>query len=145
MRFLLDANVNDEVGDVLIARSFVVDYVNNSFLPKTPDGEIDTVARIEGWILISHDKKFLRKIQQPRFGFTDSASTGYGRIMLMTKESLQVRRIEQSMDIIEMIHTIAVATHRRLLLTVSDYFIQYNDEPVPRTPRAPKQEPSSSS
>lgn len=136
MRFLLDANVDDAVGDVLLGRAHTVDYVNESFLPGTPDNEIDNVARIEGWIIVSHDQRFLRRIQQPRFGFTESARSGYGRIMLMTRESLQVRRMEQSLDIIELLHSRAVETGRRLLITVGDNFIRYDDEPPLRTAEA---------
>lgn len=135
MKFMVDANVDDEVGDILLSRAYPVDYVNKSFLPGTPDSQIDSVARLEGWIIVSHDQAFLQKIQQPRFGFTERAHTGYGRIMLLTRESLQISRVGQCMDLIETLFEKAVDTDRRLLLSIGPNYIRYDDEPLARTPK----------
>ncbi len=132
---MIDANVDDAVGDFLLTRAYNVDYINKSFLPGTPDNEIDSVARIEGWVIVSHDQRFLQKIQQPRYGFSDLARTGYGRIMLMTRESQQLSRISQAIDLIEMCHGKAVESERRLLITLGPNWIRYDDEPLSRTAR----------
>ena len=142
MKFMVDANVNDAVGDFLLARGYVVDFVNKSFLPKTPDSDLNALAQVEGWIIVSYDKDFLRKIQQPRYGFPDPACSGYGRIMFMIRVSQQLKRIEQCMDIIEHIHGRALESDRRLLLTIGDNWIRYDDEPLARTPKTPKGSPA---
>jgi uncharacterized protein with PIN domain len=137
MRFMIDANVNHAVGDLLLSRGYEVDFVNQSFLPKTPDSDIDAVARRDGLIIVSYDQQFLKKIQQPRFGFIDPASSGYGRIMLMIRLSQQVARMDQCFDMIEHVHAKALVSGRRLLITVGLNFIRYDDEPLPRTPKTP--------
>lgn len=133
MRFMLDANVDEAVGTFLESRDHRVNFVNRSFLPGTPDSEIDAVARIDGWIIVSHDQRFLRKIQQPRFAFSDPAHSGYGRVMLMTRLSQQATRVRQCLDIIEMVYAHAMATGRRLLITVGPAFVRYDDQPAPST------------
>lgn len=141
MRFMVDANVDDAVGDFLLARGHVVDFVNKSFLPKTPDPELNAIAQVEGWIIVSYDQEFLRKIQQSRYGFPDPARSGYGRIMLMVRLSLQLKRVEQCIDIIEHIYARALESERRLLLTIGPNWIRYDDEPLARTPKTPKGAP----
>jgi uncharacterized protein with PIN domain len=135
MKFMVDANVDDGVGDILLSRAYPVDYVNKSFLPGTPDSQIDNVARLEGWIIVSHDQAFLEKIQQPRFGFTERAHTGYGRIMLLTRESLQIVRVVRCIDLIETLFEKAIDTDRRFLLSIGPNYIRYDDEPLSRTPK----------
>lgn len=136
---MLDANVNDAVGDFFLARGYVVDFVNKSFLPKTPDADLNAIAQLEGWIIVSYDQEFLKKIQQPRYGFPDSARSGYGRIMFLVRLSQQLERIERCFDIIEHIYARAHESERRLLLTIGPNWIRYDDEPLPRTAKTRKQ------
>lgn len=82
---MIDANVDRALGGVLESRGYRVAFVNQEFLPGTPDADIDTVARRDGWVIISHDQRFMRRIQQPRFNFPDPVTTGYGRLMLCTR------------------------------------------------------------
>lgn len=103
MKFMVDANVDEALGAMLDSRGYRVAFVNQEFLPATPDADIDMVAQQEGWIIISHDQRFMRKIQQPRFNFPDPVTTGYGRLMLCTRESQQVRRFEETIELIELL------------------------------------------
>ena len=139
MNFMLDANVDDAVGHFLAGRGHAVDFVNKSYLPKTPDPDLDMIARTRGLIIVSYDQAFLKKIQQTRFGFTDPARSGYGRIMFMVRLSQQAKRIVQCIDIIEHLNARALASDRRLLLTVGPNWIRYDDEPLPRTSKNKKQ------
>src|SRR5690606_33776359 len=112
MKFMVDANVNDTVGHFLESRSYTVGFVNQLFLPGTPDPDIDGLSRVQGWVILSYDQRFLKRIQQPRFGYTDPASSGYGRIMLMVRLSQQLGRILQCIDIIECMYHKAMETDR---------------------------------
>lgn len=137
MRLMIDANVDDAVADLLATRGHVVDLVNKAFLPATPDQVIDDIARLEGWIIVSHDQQFLKRIQQPRFGFPNPARSGYGRIMLMVRLSQQRARMQRCLDIVESLHATALESERRLLLTIGSNWVRYDDEPLPRTSRTP--------
>lgn len=135
MRFMIDANVDDAVGDIILARGMLVDYVNKSFLPGTPDSTIEDVAKIDGWIIISHDEKFLQKIQQPKFNFGDVAASGYGRIMLCTRESLQTKRFAEVFDSIQLLFDYACNSGKRMLVTIGVNWIRFDDKPLIRTER----------
>jgi hypothetical protein len=132
---MIDANVDDAVGDFLASRGHIVDFVNRSLMPATPDQVINDIARIEGWIIVSYDQQFLKRIQQPRFGFPTPVRSGYGRIMLMVRLSQQLARMRQCLDIVENLHATAVASERRLLLTIGPNWVRYDDEPLARTTR----------
>lgn len=136
MRLLVDANVHHGVGSVFVERNHIVDFVNESFLPGTPDHEIETVARADGWIIVSHDETFLKRIQQPRFNYDDLAASGFGRIMLCTRESLQVSRISETLGLIELLHAEAIRSSRRFLLTIGPNWIRFDDRPANKTPRS---------
>lgn len=133
MRLLIDANVHQGVGEVFLARTHEVLFVNDAFLPKTPDPEIDAYARKEGWIIVSHDKEFLRKIQQPRFNFQDSIETGYGRIMLSGRESQQVERVAEVCDLVEALHGCALRIGRRFVVTIGPNWIRFDDQALNRS------------
>ncbi|MGI8486817.1 MAG: DUF5615 family PIN-like protein [Thermomicrobiales bacterium] len=130
---MIDANVHQGVGKVFRARTHEVLFVNDAFLPKTPDPEIDAFARKEGWIIVSHDKEFLKKIQQPRFNFLDSIETGYGRIMLSGRESQQVERVDEICDLIEALYECAHHSSRRFVVTVGPNWIRFDDQALNRS------------
>lgn len=135
IRFLIDANVDAEAGSVLASRGHDVSYVVQVFPDGTPDGDIDAFARIEGWIIVSHDRRFMRVIQQPRYNFDISVTTGYGRVMLCGPESGQRIRLEETIDLIELCYSWALRNGRRFLLTIGLNWIRYDDRPlVTRSP-----------
>ncbi len=133
MRLLIDANVHQGVGEVLRAHAHEVLFVNDAFFPKTPDPQIDEFARTEGWIIVSHDKEFLRKTQQPRFNFRDSIETGYGRVMLSGRESQQVERVAEVCDLVEALHGCALQTGRRFVVTIGPNWIRFDDQALNRS------------
>jgi hypothetical protein len=132
MRFMIDANVDHAVGGFLRQRGHHVDFVNRMFAPGTPDDAIDAVARAEGWIIVSHDREFLRKIQQKRFSFRETAGTGYGRIMLCGRESLQLERVRATIEVIELYHRWAVTMSRRLVVTIGTNWVRFDDTVLDR-------------
>ena len=134
MRFMVDANVDHAVGDLLDSRGHEVDFVNRLFAPGTPDDAIDAFAKADGWIIVSHDRDFLKKIQQKRFNFPDTADTGYGRIMLSGKESRQLDRVRSMLELIEKYHEWAVATFRRLVITIGPNWTRFDDQALEQTP-----------
>jgi hypothetical protein len=129
MRMLIDANVHHGVGKILFEAGHDVDYVTKSFLEGTPDDEIETFARSDGWIIVSHDKRFLTRIQQPRYNFADPANTGFGRIMLMTSPATHLVRIGECLRLIELLHTESISENKRFLLVIGDHFIRFEDKP----------------
>ena len=134
MRFMVDANVDHAVGDLLNSRGHEVDFVNRLFAPGTPDDAIDAFAKADGWIIVSHDRDFLKKIQQKRFNFPDAANTGYGRIMLSGKESQQLDRVSSTLGLIEAYHAWAVETFHRLVITIGPTWIRFDVHVLERTP-----------
>ncbi len=132
MKFMIDANVDEALGTMLDFRGYRVAFVNQEFLPGTPDADIDTLAQREGWIVISHDQRFMRKIQQPRFNFSDLVTTGYGRLMLCTWESQQVRRFDETIELIETLVAWAVGASKRLVITIGPNWVRFDDMPLVR-------------
>lgn len=130
VQFLIDANVDAEVGSILANRGHEVGYVAQLFPEGTPDGAIDDFARTEGWIIVSHDRRFMKVIQQPRFNFDIAITTGYGRIMLCGPESRQRSRLEETIDLIELYYSWALRNGRRFLLTIGPNWIRYDDRPL---------------
>lgn len=131
-RFMVDANVDNALGMLLASKGYEVAFVNQTFLPGTPDAELDLVARRDGWIVVSHDQQFMRRIQQSRFNFSDPVSTGYGRLMLCTRESQQVARFEQTLDLIELLLRYALAMNTRLVISIGANWVRFDDMPLVR-------------
>ncbi len=129
-RFLIDANVIEAVGSVFEVRGYDVAYVNRVFPEGTPDPDIDAFARTEGWIIVSHDRRFMRLIQQPRYNFDIAITTGYGRIMLCGPYAEQRERLEQIISLIEVTLDWAWARGQRLLLSIGPNWIRYDDQPL---------------
>lgn len=129
---MIDANVDTLLGEVLNSRGYRVAFVHQEFLPGTPDADIDLVARRDGWVIISHDRNFMRRIQQPRFNFADSVATGYGRVMLSTRESRQVERFEQTFDLFETLLAYALRADKRLVITIGANWVRFDDMPLIR-------------
>ena len=100
------------------------------FPEGTPDGDIDAFARTEGWIIVSHDRRFMKVIQQPRFDFDVSITTGYGRVMLCEPESQQRARLEETIGLVELHHGWALRNGRCFLLTIGSNLIRYDDRPL---------------
>jgi hypothetical protein len=128
MRLLIDANVHHHVGQILLSANHDVEYVTSSFLDGTPDEEIEIWARTYGWIIVSHDRQFLRRIAQARFDFDDTAGSGFGRIMLMTSVSSQLTRVSECLPVLELLHDEAVRVGNRYLVTIGERFIRYDDK-----------------
>ena len=129
-RFLIDANVIEAVGSVLVVRGYDVEYVTRVFPQGTPDLDIDGFARAEGWIILSHDWRFMKLIQQPRFNFDLAITTGYGRIMLCGSYAEQRERLEPTISLVELTLDWALARGQRLLLTIGPNWIRYDDRPM---------------
>jgi TolB-like protein len=138
MRIMIDANVDHAVGELLADRGHEVDFVNRLFAPGTPDDTIDTFAKADGWIVVSHDRDFLRKIQQKRFNFSDTAASGYGRITLSGRESQQLERVRSTMELIEGYHRWALDTGHRLVITIGPSWIRFDDQILEQTLKAPQ-------
>lgn len=132
VKFMVDANVDEALGSLLEHRGYRVAFVNQEFLPGTPDADIDTVARRDGWIIVSHDRRFMRRIQQARFNFADPVTTGYGRIMLSNEEAQQVVRFNETIDVIEMLITYALHAGKRLVVTIGPNWVRLDDMPLVR-------------
>ena len=135
MRLMIDTNVIHGVGTMLRSRGHTVEFVNVLFAPGMPDSDIDSFARLQGWIIVSHDQEFMRKIQQPRFNFELSVASGYGRIMLTGKESAQLDRFRDTVELIESYHQWALRTNHRLVVTIGPTWIRFDDQPRNQTAR----------
>lgn len=96
-RILVDANANDDVGNVFLEAGADVVWVTRYFDDGFPDVEIDEFAQREGRIIIGHDQRFLQSIQQRKFQFGIPVSSGYGRIMLCGRERNQPARLREAM------------------------------------------------
>lgn len=137
LRFLIDANVVAHVGSVLYDRGHEVEYVSRAFADGTPDDDIDDFARVQGWIIVSHDRRFLSRLQQPRYNFPDPAASGYGRLMLNGNNALQVGRVTETIDLIERYHSWAIGTGKRFLACIGPNWTRFDDQPLPKTPMTP--------
>jgi predicted nuclease of predicted toxin-antitoxin system len=81
-KIIVDVNTHDAVGEVFAQSGASVVWANRLYPEGTPDETIEDFARKEGRIIVSHDRQFLKMIQQRRFQFDTPASTGFGRILL---------------------------------------------------------------
>lgn len=128
-RFLIDANVHRDVGAALADAGHDIVYVFEVFPPKASDDEIDQYARSQGRIVVSHDARFMRRIQQQMFQFEEPLSSGYGRIMLSGNEVEVADRVREVFPLLEMLMERALASEQRFLVTVADTWIRYADRP----------------
>lgn len=128
----MDVNTHDSVGDVFAKAGADVAWANKAYDKGTPDKRIDYEARRDGRIIVSHDRRFLQMIQQRRFQFDVSASTGYGRVLLCGNESRQADRIREVLPLLDLIREWAIATGRRFIVSVGDNWIRFDDKPIAR-------------
>ncbi|TXG79780.1 MAG: hypothetical protein E6R14_10430 [Thermomicrobiales bacterium] len=131
-RTLVDANAQYRVGTILAEANADVLWVTDVFPDGTEDDAIDQYARSEGRIVVGHDRRFLSRIQQIPYQFDIPVSTGYGRIMLMGRESAQPDRIQEVLPFLALIHRWALENDQRFLVTVSDNSIRYDDRIIAR-------------
>ena len=131
-RIPVDANAQYRVGTALADAGADVLWVTDVFPQATEDDAIDQYACSEGRIVIGHDQRFLSRIQQVPYRFELPASTGYGRIMLMGRESAQPDRIAECLPILLLIHRWALENGRRFLVTIGDNWIRYDDRVISR-------------
>jgi len=78
-------------------------FVNDAFLPKTPDPQIEAFARNECWIMLS------------------------GR------ESQQVERVAEVCDPVEALHGCALRIGRRFVVTIGPNWIRFDDQVLNRS------------
>ena len=128
-RFLIDANVHTGVGTELSDAGHDVAYVYDVFPPGATDDEVDQYAKSQGRIVVSHDAGFMRRIQQRMFQFEESLTSGYGRIMLSGNEADLPDRMREILPLLELLIERALKTEQRLLVTVADTWIRYDDRP----------------
>ena len=131
-RFLIDANAHYQVGTALAEIGADVLRVTQVFPDGTEDDAIDQYARSEGRIVVGHDRRFLSRIQQVPYQFVLPVSTGYGRIMLIGRESAQPDRIREALPLLTITYQWALENERRFLVTVSDNWIRYDDRIIAR-------------
>lgn len=75
----------------------------------------------------------MKLIQQPRYNFDESVTSGYGRIMLSGPEPEQRSRMEQVAGLIEHHLGWAYRNDRRFLISIGSNWVRYDDRPLPRT------------
>lgn len=131
----MDVNTHDEVGAVLASAGADVIWANSHYVEETPDETIERFARDEGRIIVSHDRNFLKMIQQRRFQFDTPASSGFGRILLCGHEPRQAERIREVLPLLELIRQWAITTDHRFIVTVGDNWIRFDDKPIARVIR----------
>ncbi len=129
---LIDANAKDEVGNVFLEAGADVVWVTRFFDEGFPDEAIDEFARRHGRIIIGHDQRFLKSIQQRRFQFAVPVSSGYGRIMLCGREARQPQRLRETLPFLILCHNWALETNRRFLITIADNWVRFDDKPIAR-------------
>lgn len=131
----MDVNTDGLVGSVFAEAGADVVWASKAFAQGTPDEAIDDAARQEGRIIVSHDRRFLQMIQQRRFQFDISASTGYGRILLCGHEQRQHARLREVLPVLDILRNWAIATDRRFIAAIADNWIRFDDKPIARVLR----------
>lgn len=134
-KIVVDVNTHDTVGLVLAELGADVIWANSYYAEETLDETIEVEARAEGRIIVSHDRNFLKMIQQRRFQFDTPASSGYERILLCGYEPRQADRIREVIPLLELIHRWAVDTGRRFIVTIGDNWVRFDDKPIARVVR----------
>jgi hypothetical protein len=134
-KIIVDVNTHDAVGDVFVESGANVIWANSHYPDETPDEFIEDFARNEGRIIVSHDRQFLKMIQQRRFQFDIPASSGFGRILLCGYEPRQAERVREVMPLLELMRGWAIASDHRFIVTVGDNWIRFDDKPIARVIR----------
>lgn len=134
-KIIVDVNTHDAVGNVFAQFGASVIWANNHYPEETPDDFIEDFARTEGRIIVSHDRHFLKMIQQRRFQFDIPASTGFGRILLCGYEPRQAERIREVVPLLELMRDWAISTDHRFIVTVGDNWVRFDDKPIARVMR----------
>lgn len=131
----MDVNADDGVGTIFVRAGADVIWANRHYPRETPDEVIEDFARQQGRIIVSHDRQFLKMIQQRRFQFDIPASTGYGRILLCGYEPRQPERIREVLPLLGLFREWAIVTDHRFIVTVGDNWIRFDDKPIARVLR----------
>lgn len=134
-RILIDVNTHRDVGRFFRETGAFVESARVALHETAPDEKIDEFAQRNGCIIVSHDRRFMRLIQQRLYQRDISASTGYGRILLCGVERQQANRLREVLPLLVLYHNWALATNRRFLAIVGDNWVRFDDKPIARVIR----------
>jgi hypothetical protein len=119
IRFLVDENAPQSVGDALVRRGHDVLYVGEHFAKSTPDPLLVAAAEIEGLVVITFDKDFKRLVKQVPHGIRGSFGRRAGRISLNLEETQAQGRIEELAELIEVYYQFALLRNQRFIMQIS--------------------------
>lgn len=134
-KIVVDVNVDDGVGHFFARAGADVVWANQHYPKETPDEIIEAFARQEGRVIVSHDRQFLKMIQQRKFQFDIPASTGFGRILLCGQEQRQPTRVREVLPLLDVIRDWAISTNHRFIVSIADNWIRFDDKPIARVLR----------
>ena len=87
MRFLIDENVADGVGEWLHARGYEVFFARNLVARGSPDELLAFLVELNGLIIVTHDKDFRQLRRTLPQGHLKRVTNGAGRISLLVPEA----------------------------------------------------------
>jgi hypothetical protein len=134
-RILIDVNTHGGVNRLFREAGAHVETAWAAVHETAPDENIDDYAQRNGCIIVSHDRRFMRLIQQRLYQRDIPASTGYGRILLCGGERQQPIRLREVLPLLVLYHSWAIATNRRFLAVVGDNWVRFDDKPIARVIR----------
>ncbi len=97
--FFTDNDVEDEVGEVLIAAGHSVVRLRDVMLGNSPDPIVDANCRANGLVLITHNYKHFRKIAQ-------ELASGGRKIKRLNRIDMEVHQSDGPRRISEVLHLI---------------------------------------
>jgi predicted nuclease of predicted toxin-antitoxin system len=102
--FLIDENVDIEVGQFLAARGHTVHYVVQVLMPGAPDPMLAQWADVREAIIVTHNAKDFKILvsRVPHQGRSHIRNAG--RLTLRCRESRAKARVEELIDSIEFEH-----------------------------------------
>lgn len=123
MRFLLDQNVPDSVGEALEELGHEVILARDVFLDRTPDQIVATVAENMDAILVSNDYDY--RTIAPRIPIGRSRFQRLSRVHLRCSEPQAANRIRDAMSFLEFEFGLAQNSHdRRMIVEIRDRVIR---------------------
>jgi hypothetical protein len=103
----------------LRSRGHTADYVGDAFAKSSPDALLLKAAELHGYVIVTFDWDFKRLISQVPAGSKRAVDSRAGRISLSCKEPEALPRLQQMIDLIEILHAAAERRGIRFILQIS--------------------------
>jgi hypothetical protein len=97
----------------------MADYVGEAFAKSSPDALLLKAAELHGYVINTFDRDFKRLITQVPAGSRTAIESRAGRISFSCKEPEAFPRLQEMLNLIEILHADANLKGKRFIMQIS--------------------------